>query len=133
MSTFIPILPMNELLPVKTFLQDAPIQNDVIPIDLDITPADEVISQVNDQISSKPIKNLVILLAPETPADEVKHVIDEFAPKSENLTILIGEKLIDESTPVEEITDEIIRALPIIPGVLQTVIDDEPESIIPVC
>ena len=59
-------------------------------------------------------------------------MIEEFLPKSENLTVLVGEKIIDEKRPVEEITDEMIKALPIMPGVLQKVIDEEPDSIIPV-
>ena len=104
----------------------------MISIDLDTIPIDEIPTKINNEIISQPIDDLVILLAPETPAEEVKHVIEEFSPKSENLTVLVGEKVIDEKTPVEEITDEMIQALPIIPGVLQKVIDEEPDSIIPV-
>ena len=117
---------------VNLILQDAPIQNDVISIDLDTIPIDEIPTKINDEILSQPVDDLVILLAPETPAEEVKYVIEEFLPKSENLTVLVGEKIIDEKRPVEDITDKMIQALPIIPGVLQKVIDEEPDSIIPV-
>ena len=104
----------------------------MISIDLDTIPIDEIPTKINDEILAQPIDDLVVLLAPETPAEEVKHVIEEFSPKSENLTVLVGEKIIDEKRPVEDITDKMIQALPIIPGVLQKVIDEEPDSIIPV-
>ena len=155
--TVIPILPEAELEIIEEAISEQAVENTVIAVNLDksdnITAAVET---ANTEIADQPLDSVVIIMPEESTIEEIQaelrisiftkisivtkisifdqlwiqHIIDEFSPKAENLTIAFGDKIVPAGTAV--IDEDILAAIPVVPDIVQSIIDSEPAVVIPI-
>ena len=89
----------------------------------------EILTIVQENID-EPLDSVVVVMPADSTPDEVQTVIDEFKPKTEELTIAVGSKIIPPGT--DTVDEKIIESFPDEEDIVQTVIDKNPTVVIPI-
>ena len=101
-------------------------------IAIDFTSVPDCIEQINQECKDIPLSNVILTIPEGTQPDDVSEIVAQIVETPiTNLTVLVGPKLITKDK-IDDISSLDFSALPTVQDFFQTIVDSNPEMVIPI-